>query len=223
MIDINIQQEKWGKEVKEAYLKWPDEDVVRFMNRTFKGQDKSTVRVLDFGCGAGRNTVALLNEGFHVYGVDYSEKCVDITKERCASMKNSKFEIKRNDNINIPIEDNVLDAVVACGSLFYSNLENRKLIMENINKSLKKNGVFWSNWRTTQDYMYKKGERVEENFYILEGNGREGLAYYFATLDELKILYNYAGFEIYNIEKIEAYRKNLSQKESWWNISARKL
>ncbi|SFD34232.1 class I SAM-dependent methyltransferase [Clostridium uliginosum] len=222
-MDINDQKKKWGEKVGVAYLKWPDENIIRFMNRTFNQYDKTSIKVLDLGCGAGRNTVALVYEGFQMYGVDYSKECVEITKERCKKIKNSKVVIKQNSNTDIPIENNILDAVVACGSLFFSNLQDRKLLIKSINRVLKKDGVFWANWRTTEDYMYKKGERIEKNFYFLYTSGREGLAYYFATIEELKELYNDAGFEIYNIEKFEMNTNNLKEKSSWWHISAKKL
>ncbi|WP_042439382.1 class I SAM-dependent methyltransferase [Clostridium amazonitimonense] len=223
MLDVNEQQKKWGEEVANAYLKWPDENVIRFMNRTFKNHDKTNIKVLDFGCGAGRNTVALAEDGFQVYGVDYSEECVKITKQRCEKLKNSRVMIKQNNSTDIPIEDNVLDSVIACGSLFYTNLQDRKLLLKNINRVLKNGGVFWGNWRSTEDSRYKKGEKIEKNFYILNTEGREGLAYYFSTIEELKELYNYAGFEIYNIEKLEVTTYNLKEKEVWWNISAKKI
>ncbi|BDR75917.1 class I SAM-dependent methyltransferase [Clostridium tetani] len=222
MLDINEQQIKWGKEVKRGYLKWPDENVIRFMNRSFR-ENKNNIKVLDLGCGAGRNTVALMEEGFQLYACDYSKECIEVTRNRCEKFKDSKVKIKQNSSTDIPIKDNQLDSVVACGSLFYNNLQDRKLIMLNINRILKKGGVFWANWRSTEDSMYKKGKEIERNFYMLDTDGREGLAYYFATIEDLKELYNYAGFEIYNIEKSEFITNNLKEKSSWYHISAKKI
>ncbi|EJP6470955.1 class I SAM-dependent methyltransferase [Clostridium sporogenes] len=222
MLDIDEQQKKWGEQTKRGYLKWPDENVIKFMNKSFR-ENRNNIKVLDLGCGSGRNTVALAEEGFQVYACDYSKDCVEITKKRCEKIKAPKVEIKQNSNIDIPIEDDMLDSVVACGSLFYNNLQNRKVMMNNIIRVLKKGGIFWSNWRTIEDSMYNKGKEIEKNFYILDDDGREGLAYYFATIEELKQLYSYAGFKIYNIEKLEISMNNLKEKSSWYNIFAKKI
>src|SRR5439155_359783 len=68
---------------KDAWLDWyrdkrVEECVVDF-GRMFK--EAAATRILDFGCGTGRNTVYLVRVGFEVYGFDWSEAAVAATKQ----------------------------------------------------------------------------------------------------------------------------------------------
>jgi tellurite methyltransferase len=40
------------------------------------------MRILDAGCGSGRNLVYLLRNGYEVYAVDRSEEAIDAVKSR---------------------------------------------------------------------------------------------------------------------------------------------
>lgn len=61
-------QEFWAKEVVRANLIWPDEFVIRFVKRNFRNIADTVV--LDYGCGAGRNAIALAKEGYQVIAMD---------------------------------------------------------------------------------------------------------------------------------------------------------
>jgi SAM-dependent methyltransferase len=75
-------------------------------------------RVLDLGCGDGRNMPLLVNLGMAVYGVDISaEICAD-TMERMRRLGMS-VETRMGRNCSIPFEDRFFDHVLACHSCYY--------------------------------------------------------------------------------------------------------
>jgi SAM-dependent methyltransferase len=75
-------------------------------------------RVLDLGCGDGRNMPLLVNLGMAVYGVDISaEICAD-TMERMRRLGVS-VETRMGRNCSIPFEDQFFDHVLACHSCSY--------------------------------------------------------------------------------------------------------
>ena len=79
-MDINQEAKKfWGKEIKRANLLWPNEYAIRFVKRNF--HDKSSV-ILDFGCGAGRNAIALAMEGYKMIAMDYSQEAIDLARKK---------------------------------------------------------------------------------------------------------------------------------------------
>lgn len=69
-----------------------------------------TLRVIDLGCGTGRNTLKLLGiPGAEIYGLDLSPKMLDIAKKRCIAAWNSLPPEKRAISVNFWTHD-VLDA-----------------------------------------------------------------------------------------------------------------
>lgn len=74
-------------ESAEAVERFTDrEPDVRLMELLDEYADPSSVRVLDIGCAAGRNTVALAERGFDVLAVDRSRAMVTRTRERVAAV-----------------------------------------------------------------------------------------------------------------------------------------
>src|SRR4051812_39705263 len=49
------------------------------------GTDVEGLRILDFGCGSGANSVHLANRGAHVWGVDISEDLIRLAERRLAA------------------------------------------------------------------------------------------------------------------------------------------
>ena len=56
---------------------------------------KKYSKILDLGCGTGRNTIYFAQQGFLVYALDISKKGVDITKKKAKSfgLNNIKFSV----------------------------------------------------------------------------------------------------------------------------------
>ncbi len=63
---------------------------------------------LDIGCGTGNYTIALANKGLNFFGIEPSEKMLDIAKSR-----NSKINWLRGQAEQIPLNDNFFDGAIA--------------------------------------------------------------------------------------------------------------
>jgi SAM-dependent methyltransferase len=59
---------------KDAWLNWyPEREVEEGVRRFAQAlKEASSPRVLDFGCGTGRNAVYLARFGFRMHGFDWS-------------------------------------------------------------------------------------------------------------------------------------------------------
>lgn len=220
-----ITKNSWAHNIKKYDLFWPDENIIRFLNKSYDKLDRDKIKVLDLGCGSGRNSIAIASEGFNTYSIDYNKECIDITKEKATNL-GLNLELSQNEGNEIPFNDNYFDCVIAWGSLFYNDSNGRIELLNEINRVLKKEGTFLANWRTTEDYFYKKGEEIEKNTFFLDESckkfGLQDILYYFAEQNDLKKLYNKTGFHIYNFDKKDFYTNNLEVKNSHWHVWARK-
>ena len=100
---------------------------VEFVVRAFLGNyprhktDKASYvgkRVLDLGCGDGRNMPLLHNLGMQVFGTEISQEICDLTRARLQKL-GIDADLKVGFNHKIPYDDGFLDTVLACHACYY--------------------------------------------------------------------------------------------------------
>jgi SAM-dependent methyltransferase len=116
---------------------YPKEEVIRWVAHNFyHTEDRSKVKFLDLGCGAGANTWFLDREGFDVTGIDGSPSAISrsLVKGKCFVA----------DATNLPFEDNSFDAVIDVACIAHNKLQDAKGIIKEVRRVLKQEGVLLS-------------------------------------------------------------------------------
>lgn len=92
-------------------------------------------KVLDLGCGEGKDLLYFKNKGAKIYGIDSSEKMVELAKIKVGdkNIKNGYFS-------KIPFENNSFDIVASKYSMQTS--DDIDSIYKEVNKILKRDGFF---------------------------------------------------------------------------------
>ncbi|MCM1082997.1 MAG: class I SAM-dependent methyltransferase [Clostridium sp.] len=219
---INKNKEEmrlWSEHKNTHEMKYPSEFVVRYLHNNFPtGKGK---KILDFGCGTGRNALVMADMQFDVYVADYSAVCIERTKQKMEAIQYENVTYIKNERTSLPIESGLLDCVVAWGSLFYGNEADRKLLFQEMNRILKEGGCFLSDFRTKEDSLYGKGKEIEKDYFVLD-EYLPGMNYWFCDEETLRKLYREHGFEIINLEKVNHYRNNMENKVSHYHVWAKK-
>lgn len=99
-------------------------------------------RILDIGCGMGREAFCLHNEGFKVIGIDISEEVIEPAK-RFALKNNIGIEFLVTNGLDLSFEDNSFDVVIIWSQtfgLFYGE-KNKLRILNECKRVLKNGGV----------------------------------------------------------------------------------
>lgn len=96
--------------------------------------------VLDIGCGAGRTTIALKEDGYKVVGIDYSVKMIET-----AIRLNREIDYYVQDARNMDFEDCSFDCAIFSfnGLMLLERFEERKQVLLEIRRVLKLNGIFF--------------------------------------------------------------------------------
>lgn len=98
MIVIKIMNKKYYKAYEERYkdiyknnILWSSQkETKEVLNTIDKYNITKKDSILDLGCGEGRDTIYLLNKGYNVLGIDYSNTVIN----KCNEITNNKYKDK---------------------------------------------------------------------------------------------------------------------------------
>lgn len=95
-------------------------------------------KVLDLGCGMGGNSAFLAERGFDVTAIDNDKENIEYIKKNY-----SKINAVNKDILDFDFPEQEYDLVLAINLLHFFKLEDIKLLMNKILKSLKNNGLIY--------------------------------------------------------------------------------
>jgi SAM-dependent methyltransferase len=123
----------WDEQYYHGWTnKYPFTDVVSFIMRNFsQAEPRSSVRVLDLGCGGGHHLTFLAQEGFEYHGVDGSQRGLQFAHERLQERSFSTENVILATFDALPYPDDHFDAVIDRGALVCNRgTEIRDLLKE---------------------------------------------------------------------------------------------
>ncbi|MDI6736151.1 MAG: class I SAM-dependent methyltransferase [bacterium] len=222
MANYNFE-DTWDEFYAEGtYLMWvPDECLVQFVAKEIERKKKKIGRILDLGCGNGRHLVYLSKKGFNAYGIDISQKSLQIAQD-WLNKKGLQTELKKASVTEIPYPDEYFDIVICMGMLDHILIQEVKKGIQEIERVLTPEGIFFLGLRSDRDTECGKGEEIERNTFLLPGDVEGNLPQHFFNLIEIKELL--VNFKITNLECRERLMgMELSDINSRWIITAQKL
>jgi cyclopropane fatty-acyl-phospholipid synthase-like methyltransferase len=176
----------------------------------------NTKKILELGCGQGRDCIFFAEKNFMVTASDLSPEAIDFVKKTS--------EEKKLTNLNAFVQDLKEDfQFTEKFDCIYSNLVfqffNEKGLADIIRKvslCLKENGLFIFSTKKPGDKYYKVGEKISENAYKTKGVVR-----YFFEKEVIQDLVQ-KEFKIENFEN-ESHVNLDKTISSWWYLISRKL
>lgn len=126
---------------------------------------KPLEKVLDLGCGRGRNSLALLQRGVFYIGCDISPYAIAGAKEKIEANSSSWCVLIADGHI-LPFKDNSLDKVFCAGSFSYFDQQSQAI--REVHRVLKKEGVFVVNIVNILDHVYFESVLKSRLFVFLK-------------------------------------------------------
>lgn len=151
-----------------------DIDIYLF-DQLLRGRITPGMRVLDAGCGRGRNLVYMLRAGFDVYGVDQDADAVDavrrVAKRLAPALPPDHFLVERLPPLSFP--DRTFDAVIANAVLHFAadEAEFRAMLAE-LWRVLEPDGILFTRLASSiglEDRLRPLGGR---HYHLPDGSDR---------------------------------------------------
>jgi ubiquinone/menaquinone biosynthesis C-methylase UbiE len=133
------QREVWEEIAKGwGHLKnKPMDEVIEFANEL--NELKLKGKILDVGCGNGRNLIPFAKLGFECYGIDFSKNMIEVAKKKFEKLK-LKCVFKVADARNLPFEDESFDYVICVAVLHHLKKSECEKALSEIKRVLKTGG-----------------------------------------------------------------------------------
>ena len=193
-MDKNV--EYYNENAEAFFANTVDADMSLWRDR-FESYIVDGGRILDAGCGSGRDSRAFKQHGYSVVAIDASREMCRFASE----LLGQEVWQMRFDEMAF---DQEFDGVWACASLLHVSKDKLPDIIAKIHGALKKNGFFYASFKYGEEST-KLGDRTFTNF---------------TELPLLNLISN--GFEVVE-NAVSSDVRNDRSEEKWINIIARKV
>ena len=120
---------------------------IYLFDQLLKGRITSQMKVLDAGCGGGRNLVYLLRSGFDVFGVDQSPESIAQIRDLAANLQPDlpagHFRVEGVERMSFA--DSSFDVVISSAVLHFARNEDHwQSMVDEMWRVLKPGGIFFA-------------------------------------------------------------------------------
>lgn len=154
-------------------------------------------KILDLGCGSGRNIAPLTKAGFFVVGQDISDAALSMAQKSLAVEKNGNYALIKHAFVDLPFPNRSFDAIIGINSLHHNRLGEIKRTIGEMHRVLNGRGVIFASLTSREEL--RNGKLVETGTYLtIEGNKR-GILHHLFTVPEIRQAFG--GFKILNLQE----------------------
>lgn len=151
----------------------PESYVFRIYGRVLANQfnlpDRSSTKLLDFGCGSGGNLRFFDERGFDVFGVDQSRIDIDRAQERIPHKADQIKVVSPFNNVGERwFGDTKFKVITAFQSLYYLDDTDLQLRLASLNEMLERGGIFVATMMHASCWYYSMSEPAENGLRLVK-------------------------------------------------------
>jgi len=131
---------------KDTWLSWYHDkrvegSIVNFARILKEG---GSARILDFGCGTGRNAIYLAKLGFKVEGFDWSRAAVEISRKELSKLKlKADLRVWDMNETPLPYPDSHFDGVLVMRVMHHTYVDKIRRAASEIGRITKRGGYLY--------------------------------------------------------------------------------
>lgn len=171
---------------------------IHVFDQLLKGRISASDRILDAGCGSGRNVHYLLREGFDVYGVDENPRAVAALRELADELGHPVDDAHaRTASLDaLPFANHAFDVVICSAVLHFARDDAHfEAMVQELFRVLRAGGMFFARLASSAgieaEIRCQRGRRAllpdgSERYVVDEAQLMRLTDHYGALLDPLK-------------------------------------
>ncbi len=187
MRDTDKDLQKFYNDISKQFAdEWYSNDSLLPVLKSFVSLLNSNARVLDFGCGAGYESMRLHNLGVEVVGIDYSIEPIKIAREKNPQCRFEVMDFRRIDK-----SIGSFDGIVAIASIIHVDDNDLIDVFKCMSDVIKPNGYIM--------IIVIEGSGLSKELSKIENNGIVyNRPFYLHSKERLTESAENAMFELYN-------------------------
>lgn len=216
---MKTQKAIWQREHEEnsglpsMHSEEPSSAVTYFADQFEKLGLRKGAKIIDIGCGKGRNIIYLAKLGFEMYAMDYIETAANHVKKIAEKNNLEKVHVQVAEiNNTWPFADNFLDVAVDCfSSIDIETLQGREKCKNEMLRTLKSGGYAFVAVVSASDEFESKyialSPGPEKNSVLWPITGKFQKDY-----DEAELMEFYKEFKIIEIKEMKKPAEKMGEK-----------
>jgi SAM-dependent methyltransferase len=161
---------------------------IYLLDQILKGRFTKEMKILDAGCGEGRNSIYFIQKDYQIFGIDPNETAIQycrfLSKSLNPNFDAHRFQVGRLEEI--PFHAGAFDAVICSAVLhFAESVDNFWQMIQEIHRVLKPGGIFWFRMTTAFGGILEQSQPLEIGKYALP-DGSERFLFFPEYVDKLE-------------------------------------
>jgi SAM-dependent methyltransferase len=161
---------------------------IYLLDQILKGRFGKEMKILDAGCGEGRNTVYFVRHGYQIFGIDPNETAIQYCRFQARSL-NPDFDLHRfqvGKLEAVPFHAGAFDSVICSAVLHFArDRDNFLQMISEIHRVLKPRGILWFRMCTGFGGVLEQSVSLGEGRYRLP-DGSERFVLTTSDVDSLQ-------------------------------------
>lgn len=168
-----------------------------FLEYLPKTQLSNQQKILDVGCGSGRDSVFFANQGFEVVAIDGSKSLIELAQQTDTRID---WQCLRFDEIAKQRWQNQFTGIWACASLLHVPFDDLPKLLNDLIRCLKSDGILYASFK------YGDSEREKDRRFFCDINEQRW------QLIENQLIST-------KLLKVwQTFDNRVDRQEIWWNI-----
>ena len=172
----------WNRALLEMPDQWTEvaDEMFSFTSEMHKNQCRT---VYDLGCGVGRHTVFLAQQGFRVSASDISSSAIEMTRANL-QRANVDASLHQLDMSEWPFDDDQFDAVIAFNVVYHATRSEIETILAQIHRVLRPQGILFITFKSVLDSQCGQGENLAAFTWAPTSGVETGIPHYYVDATE---------------------------------------